>query len=755
MAEGEIVIPTNEFQTPITREFLDSMPEWVKEQFLEFVYKVPLIKYMIGLDRPRAKDLPRDKNGRIIVDIAHPHILENMDYFRPAVKFFEENGCYTFLKPNRNPKSEFGKWITEEARRCREGYVREADGEWIPGFMYMHLNYLPIMISVLDEATNIVNRVPGFPALWEGNYLRYHYIDQARHAWKHCMELSRRGSGKSYSLSGIMAHNLILGENQIARTRVATVLTAFTKEYLSQKDGTFSKFVPMLDFLAQNTEFPRLMYIRRPSDMLWVMGSKTRNGNINGSRNSVMGLSMKDDEGKVRGKRGFILFEEMGNYPNFKEVWNNVRDSVKEGSMVFSLMYALGTAGDDASDFSGIATMLYHPDSFEIYSVPNVYDLEGDGTDYFSYFFPSYISRAGCMDKDGNSDVVKALREILMERWLVKQSGDAASLLSRTAQMPITPAEAILKVTSNFFPVVAIQERIKQLDQNPRSFDDVYVGQLVNVSGSIQFVPTDDVPIRDTGVPNTTRGALEIYEMPQKGTIPNHRYIAGLDPVDNDQAESESMFSCIVFDLFTDTIVAEYTGRQPFAEDNYAIALNLCLFYNATCLYESNKKGLFSYFAKNRALERLADCPDYLVQRGLVKYSLFGSSKKGVSVNAPINNFANELFRDWLMKSVDINEATENGEVKTTSVPNLGRIKNRALLKECVIYGPGKNTDRISAMAQVMLYREQFIIQYGGAKIGSNVNVKRVSEDEFFNNDWAKYKSRMTNRPDLASMLDR
>ena len=142
------------------------MPDWVRDQFMEFVTNVPLIKYMIGFDRPRAKDLPRDKNGRIIVDIAHPHILENMDYFRPAVKFFEENGCYTFLKPNRNPKSEFGKWITEEARRCREGYVREADGEWIPGFMYMYLNYLPIMISVLDEATNIVNRVPGFPALW-------------------------------------------------------------------------------------------------------------------------------------------------------------------------------------------------------------------------------------------------------------------------------------------------------------------------------------------------------------------------------------------------------------------------------------------------------------------------------------------------------------------------------------------------------------------------------------------------------------
>lgn len=722
------------------------MPDWVRDQFMEFVTNVPLIKYMIGFDRPRAKDLPRDKNGRIIVDISRPHILENMDYFRPAIKFYKENGCYTFLKPNRNPKSEFGKWITEEARRCREGYVRESDGEWISGYMYMFLNYTPIMVNILNENTGIVNRVEGFPDFWEGHYLRYHYIDQARHAGKHGLELSRRGSGKSFSLAGMMSHNLILGENSDAKERVTTILTAFLKEYLAQKDGTFSKLEPMLDFLAANTEFPRLMYTRRPSDMLWIMGTKTKNGNILGSRNSVMGLSIKDDEGKIRGKRGLILFEEIGSFPNFKEVWNNVRDSVKEGSRVFSELYGVGTSGDDASDFSGIATMLYHPDSFEIYSIPNVYDLEGDGTDFFSYFFPSYISRAGCMDKDGNSDVVKALREILMERWMVKQSGDSASLLSRTAQMPITPAEAILKVTSNFFPVVAIQERIKQLDQNPRTFDDVYVGQLINVSGTIQFVPTDDIPLRDTDTTLGIKGALEIYEMPQKGTIPAFRYIIGVDTIDNDKAESESLFSCIVFDLFTDTIVAEYTGRQDFAEDCYSIVLNLCYFYNATCLYEANKKMMYSFFAKNRAVERLADCPPYLVQRGYVKYSLFGSAKKGVSVNGPINNFANELFKGWLMKTVDYQEPDENGELKTIQMPNLGRIKNRALLKECIKFGPGKNTDRISAMAQVMLYREQFVIQYGEGQIGARDSVKEVSADEFFDKDWEAYKHRRAGR---------
>lgn len=439
-----VIIPTNEFQTAITQELLDKYPEEVQEWFMDYIDTVPLLKWMIG-ERPRAKDLPRDEQGRIIVDIAHPHILENMDYFRPAIRAYRENGGqYSLLRPNSNPNSEYGKWFYEEIRRCREGYVRESDGEWVTGQMYFFLNYAPIMISEKSKKTGIVHRVEGFPAMWEGLYYRFHYIYQARKQGKHCVELARRGAGKSFCLAGIMAHNLILGEDEEAHEKVTTVLTAYTKEYLSQKDGTFTKFTPIIDFCAANTEFPRLMLTRRAGDMIWVMGYKNSNGNESGSLNSVMGLSVKDDEGKVRGKRGFILFEEMGNYPNFKDVWDNVRDSVKNGEDVFSLLYAVGTAGDDESDFAGIRTILYKPDAYEVLALENVYDRRGKGAAKFAYFFPSYISREGCMDKDGNSDVVKALLQILNERYMVKQ-GDVkagqASTSNAAATVELTPKQ--------------------------------------------------------------------------------------------------------------------------------------------------------------------------------------------------------------------------------------------------------------------------------------------------------------------------
>jgi hypothetical protein len=739
------IIKTNQYQTKITRELLEQYPDEVADQFLDFIDTVPLIKWMIG-ERPRAKDLPRDEQGRIIVDIAHPHILEDMDYFRPSALFYKENGCYSLLKPNGNPNSEYGKWFAEEVRRCRYGYVRESDGEWVTGLMYFYLNYCPIMLNRLDEETGVYIRVEDFPDFWEGIYYRFHYIDQARHAGKHCMELARRGCSKSFTLASIMTRNLILGERKPKpgeRQRLATVLTAYTKEYLADKDGTFTKFGPMVDFCAANTEFPRLMLKRSPSEMIWRMGYKNSNGNEMGSLNSVMGLSVKDDEGKIRGKRGYILYEEMGSYANFKETWDNVRDSVKEGSRVFSQMIAVGTAGDDASDFAGVKTMLYNPSAYEVYAIENVFDQNGKGSKFFAYFFPSYISRAGCMDKDGNSDVVAALLEILMERWMVKQGGDAASLLSRIAQMPITPAEAILKVKSNFFPVVALNERLRQIDQDPRAFDDVYVGTLVDVAGKIEFRATDDIPIRKWPVDNTENGALEIYEMPPAGNIPNNRYIIGHDPVDNDRAESSSLSSTIVFDLFTDKIVAEYTGRRPFADDNFEMLRLLGLFYNASIMVEANRKGYYAYFAKMHSTWMLADCPEYLRDRQLVKYSMFGSAQKGITVNAPIIGYANDLIRDWLNKTYPAEIKDERGEVTIQQIPQLYRLRNRALIEELIGYGPEVNTDRIRALDQVMLYREHFIIMYGGSPENMDNNSDDASDDEFFDRDWQRMKDKM------------
>ena len=317
--------------------------------------------------------------------------------------------------------------------------------------------------------------------------------------------------------------------------------------------------------------------------------------------------------------------------------------------------------------------------------------------------------------------------------------------------MPITPAEAIIKVKAAYFPVTQLMERLQQLDADTRAYDDVYVGNLLmdSKTGEVKFTPSNDVPIKKFGVDNTTKGALEIYNMPERdtaGNVYNNRYIIGHDPVDNDQAESSSLSSTFVFDLFTDRIVAEYTGRQMYADDNYEIVRLLCLFYNGLCLYESNKKGIYAYFSKLKCTHLLADTPQYLRDKQLVKYSNFGSNAKGVNASAAVNNYANTLIREWLLKPVTTAVKNDDGEEKWMEVPNLYFIRNRALLEELIAFTPEINVDRIRALGMVMLYREEKLILYQGnlsAEARNKAQQNDLSNDDYFTRN---YDYRLNNK---------
>lgn len=738
------LIKTNKYQTPITDELLNQYPDEVREQFMDFVSTVPLIQNLISPSRPTIETLPRDSQGRAIIDITNPPTFEDADWFRQPALFFLKNNCYTFLRPNSNPNSEYRKYWDREIDRCYNGLLRETDGMYIPGYLYWFLNYCPMMINKYKEGQKKAIRTEGFAYFFEGIWWRYLYLKNARDKGHHAVELAKRGCAKSYGLAAIMSHNLIIGESEESRRRTITVLTAYQKEYLKDdKDGTLSKFVPILSFLSKNTPFPRLMLKQSSNEMTWQMGYKDEYGRNQGSLNQVMGVSAKDDPDKLRGKRGYILFEEFGNFPSLLDLYDVTRKSVEDGDYTFALMYLIGTANNKEANFQSAKTLLYATESYNIESLKNVYDKKGQGRDTFGFFFPSYINRAGCYNKNGVSDVVKALLQVLMNRYRAKYGADPTSVLRVIAEDPITPAEAIIKVKDAYFPVAALSERAQQLDTNPHIYDDTYVGELFfNNSNQVEFRPTGDIPIRKFPVDNDTKGALEIYTMPEKdstGDVFSGRYILGYDPTNNDQAESHSLASVFVFDLFTDRIVAEFTGRTEFADDMHEIVRKLCLFYNGKVLYESNIKGCYSYMEKTHSTYLLADTPQYLRDKQIIKYSGFGSSAKGVSATAPVNNFANRLIKDWFNKLVPVEITDENGNKEIRQIPSLYLLKTRALIEEAIQFNPEINVDRIRALGMVMLYREEYIILYGNnltKESREKVRKDDPSNDPFFQRNY-------------------
>lgn len=746
-------IPVNKYQTEITDELLNSLPKEVQDQLLEIVNTVPFVRSLIDPNRQYAKDRPRDDKGRIIVDLIHPHILEDMDYFRPTALHFKKYGVLTKLRPNGNPNSEYGKWLREERRRVWEGYVRESDGEWVTGYMYWYLNYAPILLNRIRKGTKIADRVLDVPETWEGVYLRFHYIDQARNGgmyndWKggnHGAELASRGKSKSYSMASILGHNFVVGENQISHKDTTSIATAYQKEYLT-KDGVLNKFLGIADFCAKQTQFPAKRLKNSMQEMVWKMGYIDLDTGIEmGSKNQVLGVSSKDDESKLRGKRAvFIGVEEFGTFPRLVDLYNVLIPSVEEGDIVFGFMYLQGTAGDNESDFAGAQEIMYNPKGYNMYALPNVYDRQGQGKPYFVFFFPGYMNRKGCYNEDGVSDVIAALVEILMNRHRVKyNSSDPNTIIKTKAEVPITPAEAIVKTGVNMFPVADLTERLGQLENNPREYDDVFVGELTLNKGQVEFKPTGATPIREYPLKdNKAEGAIEILKMPENdrsGRPFSGRYILSCDPYDDDSSDTMSLGSIYVLDLWTDKHVAYYTGRPMFADNFYEIARRMCLFYNGRMNYENNKKGLFAYFSRMNSLYLLTDVLDFLKDKDMVKGQLYGNKAKGTNATAPINSYGRMLLRNWLLKPTTIIQEVD-GEMQEVLIPNLFTLRDKAFIKELINFNPDGNFDRISSHIMLMLLREDRLIAYQGdlQKSKEDSDPDYLGNDKFFEQNYAE-----------------
>ena len=190
----------NKYQSTLEELEIYKEPQEIQDQFFDALNSIPYIRKLVSPNRLYAKDIPKDSTGKIIIDITEPHIIEDTDYFRPSAIHFKKYGCYTKLRPNPNPNSEFGKWIKEEVRRCFEGYIRESDGEWITGDMYFFLNYCPIQLTKKDKEGKDI-RVIDFPNFWDGHYYKFHYLNQCRSKGKHAMELASRGKGMAHPYS--------------------------------------------------------------------------------------------------------------------------------------------------------------------------------------------------------------------------------------------------------------------------------------------------------------------------------------------------------------------------------------------------------------------------------------------------------------------------------------------------------------------------------------------------------------------------
>ena len=652
----------NEYQTPV--EELEELSKEAREELLSALDDIEFIKRLISPEMKTVAEMPKDEAGKVIVDITNPHRLENMDYFRQAAIHFQEHGVYTSITPSSHPLSQYKKFWDQEIDKIRNGVVRE-DGEWIPGGLYWYWNYCPMeRTKRRKQSSKRSDRVVDFPDVFLGDYLFFHYLEQAMEAGSHGELLKTRGVGWSYKQASFGPRKALFFKNS------STFYAAYEKEFLV-KDGVLNKAWAYLDFLAQHTPFPRMRL--RDSIMEKKMGYKDPKDNAEkGMLSNIMGVSAKDDPDKLRGKRGDIYFEEHGVFPQIKKAWQVSLDSVEDGENVFGLMVAGGTGGTLGADFEGAEDMHYNPESYHIYGIPNVFDRFAVGKTNTGFFWGAYLNRANCYDSNGMPDVVKALKEIMVDRDIVKKSStDPVHVTQRKAERPITPQEAVMRVEGNFFPVADLKDYLERCRIEGVGFTNRnYVGNLVfdkeivKWEESLDLIPVRNYPLKD----NKVEGAIEIYTHPKKmgnKPVPN-RYIGGIDPIDDDASTTSSLASIFIFDLFADEIVAEYTGRPKFAKDFYEICRRLLLYYDARANYESDKKGIFAHFELYKCLYLLVDTPQILRDMEYVKTSGYGNKAHPYSEKI----YTPTGIKRWGDMNIgDVLYGTNKSIIKITDIP--------------------------------------------------------------------------------------
>lgn len=449
-------------------------------------------------------------------------------------------------------------------------------------------------------------------------------------------------------------------------------------------------------------------------------------------------FTTENPEAAAGGRPGTIVVEEQGLLANLVAVHGGNVAAQNDGGIKFGSSLYIGTAGN-VEKIRDAEVIFNNPHSFDMLEFDNIWEPEHK--DKIGWFIPApYMSRR-FKDENGNTKIKEAYAHFEKQRLKASRSASRRVLDIEKMNYPLLPSEMFVNAEQNIFPTTDIKHHYANIVSNKKKYLDVSykVEFILTEDGRVDIKNVNKEPIRDyplikkQGEDLDISGVVEIFQMPQKaddGTVPSNIYIAGYDPVDDDDNTDiqRSLQSFWIMNRLTGEFVLEYTGRTQLASTFYEQCRRALIFYNARCNYENNKKGFYAHMHNKASSYLLVETPDILMQKDMQKSRGIGNKSLGTNANIDVISFGLELILQWL---------TEQAYGMPDGVMNLHTIKSPALLKEFMSFKPDDNFDRISALIMLFILREEkrrIVIKH-------KKKSKTTLDDDFFKKTWNDFGS--------------
>lgn len=667
-----------------------------------------------------------------------PNPIRNTN--QPYLKFlntnvFQEDGR-NFLKNGYYTNAPFGSkdyndYWDEQERRVLNGYT--VGGVRVTGRHYFYLNFCLIKARPIDPNTGAEKigenrKIITLPRFLDHNYYWFHEFEECAAEGPYINNIKKgmivaksRRKGFTYQVTGgVYAYNF----NFIPASM--NILAAYEKgHYKVTLDGihfSINHINRVTDWGKKQSKLTKRDHFRAS----FVMKNQYTGVEIeDGYMSEIQAVSFKDNPFKSIGESTDLMgFEEAGKFEHLLTAYTISEPTFRDGDIMTGIPLIWGTGGDMEKGTKDFADMYYNPEPYGLKSYENIYDENATGNcGWFiddMWYYPGSVRKKYIIsenpliekvedlpfvDNEGNSHRVLA-EESLEKKRQIRRKGSRAAFNKFITQQPKTPAEAFLRVQGTMFDTVRASARLSHIMTNQKTYlDSIWNAQLIvdPVLQKVKFeydtkgIPLHDFPLKDTAMP----GVIEIYEMPltnDVGETPYGRYIAGIDPYDDDQSTTNSVGSILVLDLLTDRIVCHYKGR-PEADTFFETCRRILKFYNALANYERNKKGLYGYLYNKGQLHMLCDEPEILRDKGISKANLIGNNSKGTYASTPVILYGLQRAVQWMSDRA-------YGEEEDSEVTNLDKIRSIGLLKEIIAWNPDDNYDDISALVMLMIMRE-------------------------------------------------